>query len=439
MGTRALATSLLCLLLLTAAAPPSAAPLVGTFPDGATYKIEVPKRWNGTLLLYSHGYVAGGDNPAQDSGDANAAAYFLAHGFALAGSSYAKTGYAVADALADQMDVLRVFGATVGKPRHTIAWGHSLGGIITAGLVQEHPDRFDGAMPMCGVLAGTTGAWNGLALAEQAFVTLIAPHDSLKTVRIASPGANAAVALQRAGEAATTPAGRARLALVAALDGIPPWYPGTPEPPTETAAKTDALIAWVRHAFIPFAFGFRAELEMRAGGNPSSTIGFSYTRAFDLLAEHAMIARLYKAADLDLAADLRALAATPPITADLSAMMYAARNIDLNGRLSVPVLTVHTIADGLVPANEETSYATVVAAAGKSAFLRQLYVKRAGHCTFTAAETIAAMHTIERRVLTGHWDDEPVETLNDRASLYGDEFNPSPPAFTRFVPLPMVH
>ena len=30
----------------------------GTFADGATYLIEVPAHWNGTLLLYSHGYVA---------------------------------------------------------------------------------------------------------------------------------------------------------------------------------------------------------------------------------------------------------------------------------------------------------------------------------------------------------------------------------------------
>ncbi len=29
----------------------------GTFADGAKFLIEVPAHWNGTLLLYSHGYV----------------------------------------------------------------------------------------------------------------------------------------------------------------------------------------------------------------------------------------------------------------------------------------------------------------------------------------------------------------------------------------------
>ena len=42
----------------------------GKFSDGATYLIEVPSNWNGTLVLYSHGYVVpGSSNPAVDVGD----------------------------------------------------------------------------------------------------------------------------------------------------------------------------------------------------------------------------------------------------------------------------------------------------------------------------------------------------------------------------------
>ncbi len=437
-GTRAV-VALLCLALLGAAPAPGPSALTGALPDGATYTIEVPVDWNGTLLLYSHGYVTPGEaNPARDAGDPRTAAYLLAHRFALAGSSYASTGYAVKDGLRDQIDVLDVFAKSVGKPKHTIAWGHSMGGIITAGLVQTHPERFDGALPMCGVLAGTTAGWNGLAVAEHAFKTLLAAHDPLKEARLSDPIGNVALATQRANDAATTPAGRARLALIAALDGIPAWYPPSVTEPTETAAKTDALIAWLRRVFVPFAFGYRAELEHRAGGNLSSTTGFSYANAFEGLAERELIVKLYRAADLDLRADLRALDDAPPLTADLPAMMYAMRNIDLNGRITIPVLTVHTIADGLVPVNEEAAYASAVAAAGKSALLRQLFVKRAGHCAFTSGETIAAIHLIERRVLTGRWDDEPLAALNERASLYGDEYNSSPPAFAPFTPLPMV-
>src|ERR1700683_121783 len=66
----------------------------GTLKDGATYQLQCPNgAWNGTLLLYSHGYVVPGSaNPATDVGDPLTGAFLLAHGFALAGSSYAATG-----------------------------------------------------------------------------------------------------------------------------------------------------------------------------------------------------------------------------------------------------------------------------------------------------------------------------------------------------------
>ena len=56
----------------------------GTLPDGATFLIDVPGNWNGTLFLYSHGYVVpGSDNPAHDVGDRATGIFMLANGFAL--------------------------------------------------------------------------------------------------------------------------------------------------------------------------------------------------------------------------------------------------------------------------------------------------------------------------------------------------------------------
>src|ERR1700746_2567550 len=113
----------------------------GALVDGATYLIQVPSNWNGTLFLYSHGYVVpGSPNPAQDIGDQLTRLFMLSNGFALAGSSYAHTGWAVQEALLDQIAVLDVFNNVVGTPKRTIAWGHSLGGMITAGLIQRHPE-----------------------------------------------------------------------------------------------------------------------------------------------------------------------------------------------------------------------------------------------------------------------------------------------------------
>src|SRR5262249_51794624 len=138
----------------------------------ASYVIEVPAEWNGTLFLFSHGYVAPGTNTgAQDAPMDFAREWLRQHHYALAGSSYGSTGWALEDAFRDQIALLDFFASHVGKPKRVIAWGVSLGGIITAGLVQLHPDRFAAAMPLCGVLAGGIAPWNAELDSRYAFKT----------------------------------------------------------------------------------------------------------------------------------------------------------------------------------------------------------------------------------------------------------------------------
>ena len=131
--------------------------------DGSYYTIEVPSNWNGTLLLYNHGYVFADQplaNPAQDAPNAQDETALLQEGYALAGDSYSQNGWAVQQAFHDQIALLDFFDATCGQPARTITWGGSMGGLITAGLVQLFPQRFAGAMPMCGILAGSVGIFN---------------------------------------------------------------------------------------------------------------------------------------------------------------------------------------------------------------------------------------------------------------------------------------
>ena len=184
------------LLAAVAAAAPASSPaavrtITGTFNDGATYKIEVPGHWNGTLFLYSHGYVTPGSaNPATDAGDPVTGGWLLGHGYALAGSSYASTGWAIQQALTDQIHTINVFDRRIGTPLQTIAWGHSLGGIITAGLIQDYPGRFSAALPMCGVLSGGVATWNTALDGEFAFQQLIDPSGGLQLVNITDPTSN---------------------------------------------------------------------------------------------------------------------------------------------------------------------------------------------------------------------------------------------------------
>src|SRR5207248_1856724 len=86
---------------------------------GAYYTIQVPDNWNGTLALYSHGYIftsQGLLNPAPDVGDALTGAALLQQGYALAGSSYSQNGWALQQAFHDQIALLNYFDATCGKP-----------------------------------------------------------------------------------------------------------------------------------------------------------------------------------------------------------------------------------------------------------------------------------------------------------------------------------
>jgi len=404
--------------------------LTGTL-DGADYLIEVPANWNGTLLLYSHGTVRpGAANTAQDAPDALSGPWLLNAGYALAGSAYSKTGYALAEAFHDNIALLDTFAQSVGKPKRTIAWGTSQGGMISAGLAQKFPDRFDGALPMCGFLAGAIGQEN--VHLDSAFVMqqLLPGGSSLPIVNI--PDGDAAVSQAQAlvADAQSTPAGRARLALAAAVGNVPGWYdPSAPPPASDDyAAQEAAQFQWFTQTDLDFYLFYRAELEQRAGGNVSWNTGVDYRQQLERSIDRNEVYGLYAAAGLSLDDDLRTLATAPRIEADPGAVQYLVDNVVYNGQLQIPVLTLHTLGDGRRIVGEERAYADVVHAAGRDALLRQSFVARAGHCTYTAAEKLSALHGLMHRLDTGQWDTNDAATLNARAAALGPELNMLPPS-----------
>jgi pimeloyl-ACP methyl ester carboxylesterase len=427
----------------------------GSLADGATYLIQTPANWNGTLFLYSHGYVRPGDpNPAFDAGDPVTQLIMLSKGFALAGSSYATTGWAIREALVDQIAVLDLFKLLVGPPTRTIAWGHSLGGIITAGLIQQHADRFDAALPMCGVLSGGVATWNTALDAAFAFKTLLAQGTGLQVVDIANPGANFQLAEGILAAAQSTPQGRARLALVLALGDGPGWFdPTSPEPaPNDFTAQEANQFLWAKFVDLPFLFAFRAELEFRAQGNPSFNTGVDYAQQLTNSIDSAEVAALYDQAGLDLAADLNTLNTGVRVSADPQALQYLEQNIIFDGKIDIPVLTMHTKGDGLVVVQNESAYKAVVNEAGNARFLRRTFVGRAGHCEFSPAETITAVQALLNRLDTGTWGNLDANTLNQAATSLGPGASiifiptlqggviiaPAAPAFFNFSPSPYL-
>ena len=190
-------------------------------------------------------------------------------------------------------------------------------------------------------------------------------------------------------------------------------------------------------------FDFRAELEGRAGGNPSWNTGVNYFRQITKSVDYAEVKALYAAAGLSLHADLETLNSAPRISADPSAVRYLEKNIVFNGRLDGrPVLTMHTTGDGLVVNQDEQAYQAAADRAGDQDLLRQIFVSRAGHCAFTPAETVTAFQTLIDRLNTGHWHFD-TSSLNADAAALGPDFNifesggqvvSTAPAFTDFTP-----
>jgi pimeloyl-ACP methyl ester carboxylesterase len=424
-----------------AAAGGSISTFTGTFDDGAAYLIEAPDDWNGTLLLYSHGYVVpGSPNPARDVGDPLTRQWLLDRGYALAGSSYATTGWAIEQAIPDQIETLDTFASLVRPPDRTIAWGHSLGGMVTAGLLQEHPDRFTAALPMCGVLAGGVGAWNEGLDSAYATQQLLGPGTGLQIVHISNPGGNLALAELLLYGAQSTPLGRARIALSAALGDVPGWFtPGSPEPAaTDYDTQEANQFQWLTQVDAPFAFALRADLEARAHGNPSWNTGVNYEKQLENSIDFTEVKALYAEAGFDIDADLAQLDNSPRISAETGALEYLSDNVIFDGDLhSLPVLTLHTTGDGLVPNQNEQAYRSAVQAAKDVQLLREAFVHRAGHCTFTPAETISALQALVQRVDTGKWRTDP-DTLDAAAAALGPVYNTASPAYISFDPTPFL-
>ncbi|MEU1054226.1 prolyl oligopeptidase family serine peptidase [Streptomyces sp. NPDC005876] len=409
----------------------------GRLPSGAAYLMDIPAAWNGTVLLYSHGYApVGWPNPAQNAPDATTRDALLDKGYALIGSSYATNGWAVTDAVPDQLATLDLFTRRFGTARRTLAWGTSYGGFVTTMLAERHADRFDGSLSLCGMLQGGIANWNNTLDPVFALKALLAPGQDIPLTGFTDPAQAQAAARALGAEvtaAQRSPAGRARTALAAALQHIPGYNDAAqPEPApadrdTQQANQYAAIASLLQFP----AFAWRQEAEQRAGGNPSWNTGVDYTAMLRRSPLYKEVTELYKSAGLPLGADLAALNRAPRISADRAAVRWMRATSVLTGRLTDPQLTLHTTGDALIPESAESAYRRAAAAAGSGRMLAQASVDAPGHCTFTPDETIAAVHTLEDRLATGRWSTDP-RVLDARARAVGA--TTTEPRFVRHHP-----
>ena len=415
---------------------------------GGKYKIVVPDAWDGTLILYSQGPPAPQEEPVWRS--TPVVESFLARGYAVAGWA-SPMFWPLEQSFETQAIVLDDFAQAFREPERTIAYGQSIGGIITAGLVQRHGARLSGALAVCGPLAGGVATHNRELDIAFIFKTLIAPQSALEVSDITDPESNLRLALTLLESAASTHQGRARLALVAAVTNVPAAAdPRESVPlPTDPQSRLNAQIRWFREIVFLVTFSARASVERRAGGNASWNEGVDYAQLLARSATRDIAEALYADAGLSLREDLDVLAAAPRIAADPERVRYLARFVAFNGDIEgVPVVTMHTTGDGLCTPDHERAYADVVHAEGNAAWLRQLWITRGGHCTFTLAETLTALDLLQARIDAHRWPTTEPAALNEAAAVLGlaqnalfdphrpDEAVARPPQFGHFEPGP---
>lgn len=385
--------------------------------DGSDCEYACPDEWNGWLITQPDLWFTALDEGVQR--------WLYDHGFASVRHSRDIRQWDVEQGLRNQDEAIRRHEELFGPPAEgIIVWGGSMGGLITRLLIEKDPDRYAGAIPMDGGGAGTLATFDrGL---DMAFVvtTLIAPDAGIRLVEASDPDAEIAALARAVENALRDPAGRARLALTAAIGGMPAWSdPALPRPDTtDPDAEVDQLARGLLTT-LPQAYGFRVNLEQVAGGVFVSNDGVDYERVLIDSGDAGRVQQLYDIAGIPLGDDLDALRRAPRISADAAAVSRVTQDLAVEGRVACPVLVLKAIGDPDAVTAEEHTYAAAVRRSGAAELVRWAWVDTPGHLNFTVGERVAALSALLERIRTGRWGDATTPAaLNRRAAdLAGDD------------------
>lgn len=385
-------------------AAPVSRMIEGTLASGAKWQALVPANFNGSLLLWSHGY-----SPRIDPAEPAPAQYrdlLLAKGYALVASDYGAGGWSLEQAVPAQRATVEAFVAREGRPARVLAWGSSMGGLISTALAEQDRPVIDGALAMCPSIGGAVGMMNMGLDGAFATATLIAPNSGLSLVNVADDMANGRKAMAAIDAARQTREGRARIALAGVLGGIPGWT--RPERPEPAADDTEAQVDEIAATLVMGTFMPRNDQESRAGGVFSWNTGVNYARQLDRSGRRPFVEAMYRKAGLSLSRDLATLARAPRISAKPSAVRYMLDNYTPSARPRVPLVSLQAVGDGLTSPSLQRAYAD----AAPPAMMQPLWHKGAGHCRLPPEQVLAAIAHLEQRVASGKWPARPAQFVD---------------------------
>ncbi|MEJ2604328.1 MAG: prolyl oligopeptidase family serine peptidase [Gammaproteobacteria bacterium] len=352
---------------------------------GAGYRVEVPANWNGDLVLWAHGFRGSGLELTVDNHPLRP--LLLQLGYAWAASSYSRNDYDVEAGAKDTHALTRYFNGLVGKPDKVYLTGASMGGHVTGVAIEQWPNAYDGAMPICGVMGD-----------YELFDYFLSYN------------------------------------LVAqALAGFPAGQVDFPPDPVDYLFnRVPAVISQLGPAF-PFALNAQGQAlygvtaNLTGGDRPVFLQGFLFWNAipgleglapflFELGASDGTLPR-QPGVGVDNADTIYQIDSDPMLSPEelflnefvkrVTADPQARKNQGItnvppiNGDITIPVLTLHTLGDLFVPFSMQQFYRQRVEANGRSELLVQRAIRDLNHCGFTGEELATAFLDLVSWVETG--------------------------------------
>lgn len=375
--------------------------------DGGVYRIEIPARWNGELVLYAHGFRANsGPNGSRLTAPfpSTLREPLIARGYAWASSSYRCNGYVPGVGLEDTRLLREVFARVNGgqAPTQTYLTGTSMGGHVTVLGMQEYPTEFAGGLAMCP--AGPE--LFDFFLATAAAAEVVANRRFTTVSSLAQD--TAAIAAQLGTPRALTAAGRQLASIEIGLSGGPR----------------------------PFAVeGLASRLVQNISGGGLAGATSPSSRA-------ATNAHIRYALDEQLglsAMQLNAAVRRKPADAALRAPDGPLEElVPFDGRFERPLLTMHGTGDLFVPIGLERRLKQATVAAGRDDLLVQRIYRIAGHCQFSPQEEARAFDDLVQWATrrTKPEGDDVLADLRDAGRRFTNPLRPGDPGTLDITPAP---
>ncbi len=341
----------------------------GTLVTGAIYKIWMPQTWNGELVIYAHGYV----DPTQPVTipeshlTLNDGTYVpdlvTEMGYAFATTSYRENGFAVQEAIIDLVELEFQFEALLPEPDFVYLVGVSEGGLITAKSL-EMKKLYDGGLALCGPVGDMVKQVNYIGdfrVLYDYFFPGVLPGSPMNIPQELMDNWESKY-VPRILELMQIYPERVQQLIRCAK------APVDPNDPT-TYAQTVLSVLW----YNVFATN---DLVARVGGNPFDNMDRQYHGSGN---------------DAYLNKNVARFAADPEAVENLK------RLFDTDGSLNRPLVTMHTVADQIVPAWHERYYREKVFPDNPRIMLTNEYIWRYGHCNFTTEELLQGFELMVKK------------------------------------------